>query len=88
MARREVYYFGRGSDNCIAATYRPGDFVEIFVGNGKTREAGSKVRLDKCQMPELVEFFKAVRDGTMHKFIEERAYPGVPVENYIEFEDD
>lgn len=87
MPKREVYYFGRGSSDCLAAAYAPGERVEFFVGNGKTRERGKGMAILQCQLPELVKFFEAMRDGTMHDFIEERAYPGVSVESYIEYEE-
>ena len=84
---REVYYFGRGSSDCIASAYAPGDCVEIFIGNGKAGERGVGVMMARHQLPELVKYFEAIRDGTMHNFIEDRAYPGVPIENYIEYEE-
>ena len=87
MTKREVYYFGRGSSDCLAAAYAPGDRVEVFVGNGKTGERGHGMMILRCQLPELVKFFEAMRDGTMHDFINERAYPGVPIEDYIEHEE-
>ena len=83
---KEVFYFGRGSSECLAAYYSPGERIKVFVGNGKTREKGEEVVLMEKDLDELVKFFEALRDKTMHDFIRERAYPGVPIENYIEYE--
>lgn len=82
----EVYYFGRGASNCIAAKLEGGNYAKIFIGNNKTAEKNPAIWFDLFQTEELVAFFRALRDNKMHDFIAERAYEGVPVEAYIEKE--
>lgn len=41
MSNKEPLWWGRGARNCIAVVPRDnGPFHRIFIGNGKTEEAG------------------------------------------------
>lgn len=80
----QIYYFGRGSSDCIAVTKRGGNYVGMFIGNGKVSEQGKTILFDLYQLESLIEFFQAIRDDTMPQFIEKHRAAGVAPEAYIE----
>ncbi len=54
-------YFGRGSSGCIAVTLRPGNYVEVFVGNAKNGEdKPATAGFSRGDLYALSEFFLAL----------------------------
>ena len=58
--RGNTLYFGRGSSGCIAVTLKPGNYVEIFVGNVKQGERTESATFSRGELYTLSEFFMAL----------------------------
>ncbi len=63
--RKEPLWFGRGSSNCFAIwPNKHGWYHEIYIGSGKTDEAGPRMRIMDNELDELIFFLRQVRSGT------------------------
>ena len=60
MSEGRTLYFGRGSSECIAVTMRPGNYVEVFVGNAKHGERTASAIFSRGDLYALSEFFLAL----------------------------
>lgn len=69
-----IYYYGRGSSNCIAIEPVPPFSFRIFIGNGKSGEMGVPFTADNWEMTRLADFFRAVSEKHGHEMYTERLH--------------
>ena len=63
--RTEPLWFGRGARNCLAVwPNKNGPYHEIYIGNGKTGEAGPDIQIMDHELDELIVFLQRIRNGT------------------------
>ena len=63
--RKEPLWFGRGAGNCLAVwPNKNGWYHEIYIGSGKTGEAGPRMKIMDDELDELVLFLQRIRNGT------------------------
>ena len=62
-----IYYFGRGSSSCIGVRIQAGNYVSVFIGNGKAGEKGEALMIDRGELVRLSQFFRALWEAYGHE---------------------
>jgi len=63
--RKEPLWWGRGARNCLAVwPNKNGPYHEIYIGSGKTGEAGPYIQIMDDELDDLVLFLQRIRNGT------------------------
>jgi len=78
----DVYYFGRGSENCLAFECTDGDGIRVFIGNGKAGEKSQHMLIPKNQITELINFLTALQTDDVRTYLIDK-FGGNP-ERFIE----
>lgn len=63
----KAYYFGRGAGNCLAVQMCPGNYAKVFLGNGKSGEAGPQMIVDRAELRKISLFFHALWQERGHE---------------------
>ena len=64
MSDKEPLWWGRGSDNCLAIVMDDnGPYHRLFIGNGKTGEAGPDMHLATDELENLIAFLESCLRG-------------------------
>ena len=63
--RTEPLWWGRGARNCLAVwPNKFGWYHEIYIGSGKTNEAGPSIQVMDDELDSLILFLQNIRNGT------------------------
>lgn len=66
IGEKEPFWWGRGATNCLAIIMNAnGPYHHIFIGNGKTGEAGPRIPLMDDELDSLIQFLQDARFGKL-----------------------